>query len=475
MGDSGSPEELAAIVEEIRERVRSRYPDAASGVRLPDLLPLLHARDAAQSKVASIGAVNPRPGGPVNALVQAGKRWISRALDWHVREQVNFNRHAIEAIDATLEALNEANRTMAALAARIDEVRAEFPERDLAIGEVRADAARIAGRIEEASSAVHDLGTHWAQWREGWEHKLFVNENQFLRGLADIQGAFQHRVTLMESNLRQAMAEQHANYQGALDRSGAELQTRFWEEVRKARLEMETLIHEELRIVRQRVGRGGGAAMEAPAYDAESFAERFRGSEEYVSRNFSFYVPVFRERRRVLDIGCGRGEFLKLMAEAGVAAEGIDSSTESVAHCRAAGLQVEQADLFAYLGSLAPGAYDGMFCAQVVEHLPPARIPEFIRLAAAVLPRGGVLAIETPNPACLAIFATHFYLDPTHQRPVPAPLLAFYLTEAGFGDLRTEFLAPAEESMPSLKELPESFRREFFGGLDYAIIGTRLG
>ena len=90
-----------------------------------------------------------------------------------------------------------------------------------------------------------------------------------------------------------------------------------------------------------------------------------------------------------------------------------------------------------------------------------------------MLPRAlgadGVIAIETPNPECLAIFATHFYLDPTHTRPVPHPLLAFYLEEFGVGNIEVRKLSPAVETMPSLTSLPEEFREAFFGGLDYAV------
>ena len=95
----------------------------------------------------------------------------------------------------------------------------------------------------------------------------------------------------------------------------------------------------------------------------------------------------------------------------------------------------EVADLFEYLENLPEASLDGIFCSQVVEHLPPERLPEMIRLCASRLQRNGVIAIETPNPECLAIFATHFYLDPTHQRPVPHPLLAFYLEEFGVGNI----------------------------------------
>ena len=109
-----------------------------------------------------------------------------------------------------------------------------------------------------------------------------------------------------------------------------------------------------------------------------------------------------------------------------------------------------------------------------VEHLPPERLAEMVRLCGSKISRGGLLAIETPNPECLAIFATHFYLDPTHSRPVPAALLRFYLEETGFSHFEVERLAPAVESMPALAELPSAVRETFFGGLDYAIFARKL-
>ena len=175
----------------------------------------------------------------------------------------------------------------------------------------------------------------------------------------------------------------------------------------------------------------------------------------------------------MLDIGCGRGEFLEMMRDAYIPAQGIELSAESVALCRHKGLNVEAADLFSYLAQ-PDGSFDGIFCGQVVEHLPPERLPEMIRLAATCLATNGVIAIETPNPECLAIFATHFYLDPTHTRPVPHPLLTFYLEEFGVGAITVRKLSPAAETMPALAELPAAFREAFFGRLDYAVIGRKL-
>ena len=453
-------EELEAAIREVRERVRARYPQTSAGpvsVPLVDLMPAVRARDAAEAKVAAIGSVNPRPPGPLNALIQGVKKRIARALHWHIRDQVEFNRAVVASVDALIEAVNEVNRSLV----RVGEH----------LGELRQGAARLeaeAARLEAEAAALADIRHHWAEWRAGWEYKLARNEREFLRGLAELNGSFHH----IEAGFRETVRLQHSDFEGALARATLE-----------ARLHYERLIHAELRLVRQRAEAPAPSREPAPSsapqpasagYDALAFAARFRGSVEHVQRSQRFYLPYFAGRRNVLDIGCGRGEFLGLLRDAGVPARGIDLDPESVAICRAQGLAADEADLFAFLAALPPGSLDGIFCAQVVEHLPPGRLPDFAGLAAAALAPGGLLVVETPNPECLAIFAVHFYLDPTHTRPIPHPLLVFYLEEAGFGAIEVHKLSPALESMPEVAGLPAPFRDRFFGGLDYAVIGHRL-
>ncbi len=445
--DALKTEELAALLREIRDRVRARHPEPGNGAApapVADLMPLVHARDAAEAKVAAIGSVNPRPAGPLNALIQVFKRAIARALGWFVRDQIVFNREIMACVESTLDALSEMNRLLAAL----DGLPRDFS----------------------------DMRAHVATWSAEWERKVAFNEMQFLRSVAELQGAFQHRVTLIESNFRELVKSQ-------LDRANIEIQQRLWADLERIRADYEALIHTELRLIRQRAVtpvQPGIAPAQPPAaepalaFDYGRFAERFRGSEDYVKSGQRFYLPYFANCKEVLDIGCGRGEFLDLMREAGVAARGIDLSAESVNLCRQKGLNAEVADLFTYLDALPGASLDGIFSAQVVEHLPASRLPEMIRLAAQKLTRGGVLAIETPNPQCLAIFATHFYLDPTHVRPIPQALLSFYMEENGMGHIEVHPRSPAIESMPALASLPDDFRDTFFGGLDYAIIGRKL-
>jgi O-antigen chain-terminating methyltransferase len=473
-------EELTAVIQEIRDRVRARYPEgtAGAGAVLPDLLPILHERDAAEAKVAAIGTVNPRPGGALNSLIQSVKKLVARLLDWHVRDQVEFNRALVRSLGAVLDALNENNRALSALGARDEALLKSLDETRQALEALGAGHEAMVSRLEAVGARleelleVRDIRSHWAQWRVEWERKLDQLERHFFRNVAELNGAFQHRATMLESNLNETTRLQHSDFLAAL-----------WKGIRETRTELERLIHAELRLVRQRavlpqLAPPAAATSRTPAagppIDWLHFAARFRGSEEYVRERQRFYLPHFKGCRQVLDLGCGRGEFLELLQEEEIPVRGIDLSAECVALCRAKGLDAEVADLFSYLDALTDGALDGIFCAQVIEHLPPASLPEMLRLAAAKLAPGGLLAVETPNPECLAILTSHFYLDPTHHHPIPPLLLSFYLEESGMGELEIHRFAPAAESMPALNLLPAEFREAFFGALDYAVLGRRL-
>jgi len=480
---------LEQAVREIRERVAARHPQGERsrfGVTLADLLPLLHSRDAAEAKVAAIGTVNPRPPGLKNNLVQSWKRFLARILDWHVREQVEFNRGSVNAIQATLEALKEHNRSLEQIAGALEENARRNDELESRVQSyaVRLDATegraivaeREAANLRERARELADVRVHWHEWRLEWERKLSINEVQFLRSVADLNGAYQHRTSQLEANFRSINDRQHRDFEGLVARSNDEVQARFWADVAKLREEYERMIHAELRSIRQKTFAAAAlpGPVPEPAYDFVHFADRFRGPQEYVRSNFAAYLPLFAGRPNIVDLGCGRGEFLELLAENGMTATGVDGDPESVGMCLAKSLNAVEADLFAWLEAQPDHSLDGVFCGQVIEHLPPPLVPRLFNLCAAKSRPGAIAVFETPNPECLAIFASHFYLDPTHQRPVPSALAAFYLQEAGYGRLEIRSLAPAIESMPSLASLPPDFRAAFFGGLDYAIIGTRL-
>ncbi len=452
-------EELERAIREIRERVLARYPSGTwSGLELPDLTPVLEARDQASAKVAAIGRVNPRPGGPVNSLIQAVKGMIARMLGWFVRDQVDFNYAMVRSLDSILEGMNGLNRTLKSIPARY-----EAP-----MEELRREA-----------SELKDMRSNWVAWRREWEDKLARNEVQFLRAAADLQSSYAHRSALIEQRFEERVSSQHKDFEGALERANFTMQQRFWTELEKVRIEYERVIHAELRAVRQhRVPAAAPVTAVDPAMaldiDWVHFADKFRGDAAKITKHFESYAGRFEGCQRVLDIGSGRGEFLGILKSKGIAGVGVDLHDENIALTQADGLETYKADVFAYLAEQGPSAFDGVFCAQVIEHLPPAAVWKLVEACSKALRPGGVIVFETPNPECLAIFATHFFVDPSHTRPVPPALLCFYLEEAGFGRIEVNRFAPAFDERPELNALPVSVKEGFFGGLDYSAVARKL-
>ena len=450
-------EELELAIREIRERVMARYPSGLwHGLELPDFTPVLEARDQANAKVAAIGRVNPRAGGVLNGLIQSVKQTIARTLGWFVRDQVDFNYAMVRSLDSVLEGLNSINRTLKTIP----------PKFEPPMEEIRRETAEL-----------KDIRSNWLVWRREWEEKLGRNEVQFLRAVADLQAAYAQRTAVLEQRFEERIVAQHKDFEGALERSNFGMQQRFWKELEKVRVEYERIIYAEIRSVRQKpasVVGGGGGADASIDIDWVHFANKFRGDAPKIQKHFEGYVSRFEGCERVLDIGCGRGEFLSLLKARGVAGVGVDLYEENIALLQQAGLDARQANVFDYLAEEGPGSFDGIFCAQVIEHLPPSEVWRLVQACSVTLKTGGVIVFETPNPECLAIFATHFYVDPSHTRPVPPALLCFYLEEAGFGRIDVQRFAPAYEERPELNALPASMKESFFGGLDYSAFAKKL-
>ena len=282
-------EELTAAIQAVRDRVRARHPEyglGLEGVAAANLDPLLHARDAAEAKVAAIGTVNPRPPGLKNNVAQWFKRKVARALDWHVREQVEYNRAAMACVHATIEALGETNRAMAALASHNHALRKDLAAVRDEIAAVRDDRA---GLIQEAQE-LKDIRKHWVEWRVGIEERRALSEIHLLRTVSELQAAFQHRVTLLEQNFREAVRQQHTEFNGALDRTAEKIQNQLWADLEEIRRQYEKLIHNELKVIRQKAT---ATSLTAPAPAATDthlnidwlrFAENFRGPEDAHTR-----------------------------------------------------------------------------------------------------------------------------------------------------------------------------------------------
>jgi 2-polyprenyl-3-methyl-5-hydroxy-6-metoxy-1,4-benzoquinol methylase len=157
----------------------------------------------------------------------------------------------------------------------------------------------------------------------------------------------------------------------------------------------------------------------------------FAGDDAAVRRYQAHFVPVFPPGARVLDVGCGEGVFLDLLRAAGRQGVGVDSSADDLAPARARGLEVVQDDGIAYL-ERAEASFDGVFCAHVIEHLPPEAAVRLLTAAHRALRPGGRLVLITPEIRDLEVLTERFWLDLTHVRPYPERLLVQLCTAHGF-------------------------------------------
>jgi SAM-dependent methyltransferase len=179
-----------------------------------------------------------------------------------------------------------------------------------------------------------------------------------------------------------------------------------------------------------------------PWYSSERFEEAFRGSRDEMLDRYRDLAERLADSGPVLDVGCGRGDFLELLASLGVNATGVDLDGELVKSAVGRGLSVTEDDAFRYLSNVDDQALGAMVLIQVIEHFSPQDVVDFVALAASKVRPGGHVLVETVNPQSLYVFAHALYLDPTHLRPVHPAYLAFLFREAGFTEVEIEWRSP---------------------------------
>jgi O-antigen chain-terminating methyltransferase len=212
------------------------------------------------------------------------------------------------------------------------------------------------------------------------------------------------------------------------------------------------------------------------------FEDIFRGTRSDIKDRLSVYIDRIREiglgthSRPILDLGCGRGEWLELLRDHGLLASGVDANLNMVEQCQKLALSVQCADALEFLRTLPSESLGAVTGFHIVEHL---RFPSLLALldeTVRVLKSDGLAIFETPNPENILVSTHTFYLDPTHQHPLPPDFLRFLVEARGLCGVEILRLHPYPESchIDPLNPLANFLNYHFYGPQDYAVIGKRV-
>jgi SAM-dependent methyltransferase len=448
---------------------------------------------------------------PTPERPEAGAGWLARWLWWAAGPTL---RHDVKRV--ATESAAAADREAAARAELERAVEARLAEFDATVADLRRAYLTTRGEFEEVrdrrlqqlAAGVDGTSAAVGAVQREVEALRDLRVPAAERGLGALQQAeesLQREVeALRDVRLPQTEADL-AHMQRAIDAAPATVAgvQALAEELRDRRLPalaartdaLVERLHEELAQtagLAERVARGEplhvtiDPAVEASipaavAAASRSFADAFRGDRREIIGRAADHVALLRDAAPVLDVGCGRGELLEALRDAGVEARGVDSDPAMVAACRGLGLAVTAGDAVAALRAAPPAGLGAVTAIHVIEHLPAAGWMSLVEAAAAALRPGGTLLLESPNPESLRVGAGLFWLDPTHVAPVHPEALAFVAKAIGLEVAETRFLHPfpAEQSLArddqpaAVRELASRLDRWLSAPRDYLLVARK--
>jgi 2-polyprenyl-3-methyl-5-hydroxy-6-metoxy-1,4-benzoquinol methylase len=311
---------------------------------------------------------------------------------------------------------------------------------------------------------------------EGQAKNVEQLENEFRRDAA----ATASRTDLLERRLEALQIEELPRMDRAITRLRAQ------QTVQEERLALAIEARHELPQPSGPAAAQRLAQEELPNTDAfyAALADEFRGSRQEIKQRLSVYLPklaaagIGSESLPILDVGCGRGEWLELLREHQLHAVGIDLNRVVLAMCQERGLPVERAEAVEHLRSLPEASLGAVTAFHLIEHLALPQLLDLLDAARRALKPGGVAIFETPNPNNILVSSRNFYLDPSHRHPIPTMLGRFLAAAQGFE--RVEILElhpwPVEQRVDTSRagDVAARFNECFYGPQDYAVIGWKV-
>lgn len=264
-----------------------------------------------------------------------------------------------------------------------------------------------------------------------------------------------------------------------------------WRTIVDQKLRIEGLLPDaqsERKEVTEQQGHAGDAVMHRIAAEKEhlldafyiTFEDSFRGTRADIKNRQRFYLPRLAACVEatgggpVVDVGCGRGEWLELLGESGIAAYGFDLNRIAVEESRSRGADARLQDAWEALRAQPDNSLAAVTGFHIIEHLPFDRLVQLLDQCLRVLRPGGMILFETPNPANLLVAAERFYFDPTHRNPLPSELMSYLVASRGFERVEVVALYPVEWPRRSYDDpMLTLLQNKLFGSQDYSVIGRK--
>jgi len=207
-----------------------------------------------------------------------------------------------------------------------------------------------------------------------------------------------------------------------------------------------------------------------------AFEDKFRGSREDIFNSLKVYLPLIKEAKigtsesSIVDVGCGRGEWLEMLWESGYTARGIDINRVMLEQCRSRGLEVIEADVIAYLRTLPNESLGAVTGFHIIEHLSFETLVQLFDESVRVLKPGGLVIFETPNPRNILVGSGDFYRDPTHKNPIHPDTISFLAESRGLINSKSYFF----EEIDGTVHLVNSLERKFDDLNEYVKVSRNM-
>ena len=494
-------------VETIVERLRAAVGMSPSVPGSDELLDVRNEIALAEEGSRQTGQLNPRHPGALNDAIQFSKKVMRRSLAWYTRPLHLFEGAVIRSLQHIGNILNDYRGRLHQHAEMLNQ-QADVIERNKAWLDEQLQVLRVAT----------DQGIQ--QLREQVEATSAAQETRLVSIVDKQLLPLENSMTALEASFEQA-SRRVIEWEEDIDRLRTDgrqvgahvdaLKVHFnllsahvedlAKQIRQTSVQLRVR-ERDLRRLRRATGPEPVPPMPnkltpvPPMFPSEikhelefdyfAFEEQYRGAESDIRTRQQTYVDYFRSRDNVVDLGCGRGEFLEALRDAGISARGVELGTDQILLCQEKGLDVVQQDLFAFLESTADDSLGGIFSAQVIEHMTASDQLRYVALAYQKCKPGSPVIFETINPQCVFALVRNFFLDPTHIRPVHPETLQFAMESCDFRNVTLRFSAPLTESQipkltlegktPGLEQFNEGIARVnelLYGFQDYAAIGWR--